>query len=950
VAGQQPESPFGELLRRLREDRELTQEDLAGLAGLSPRTVSDLERGVNRTGRRQTVSLLADALGATGHARAVFEARGQGRSLARPGLVSGSSESRETHRRLIGRDGELATLVRLIGELSAGHGGAVLIEGEPGIGKSTLVRTALAETADSGCQVFWGAGDELGGALPLLPLLDALRVRELSANRRRRTILSLLRGELTVDRGLDVSTVLAEQLLALVADECAARPTILVIDDLQWADQVSIALCGRLAQSARQTPLLLIGMVRPVPKRDGLLALRRTLGDAARMPLSGLTDASVGELFETLLGGKPDHDLLRLADGASGNPLYITELVAALNRSSSVTITDAGTVQLTNGSVPESLSAAIADRLGFLSGAARRAVDAAALLGVEFTVPDLAVVRDCRVADLSAAIEEACAAGVLAECAGGLRFRHALIRAALYDDMPAAVRSAWHRDAARALAEAGAPVDRVARQLLQALREPGPGETADAWMVGWLSRTAGLLVGRAPQVAVRLLRRAVARGPAGGSHYESLVSRLADALYRIGETAEAEQMADHALAGTVEPDLLVDLHWTLAQCRMRAGQFTESLATLNAAMATPGISPGHYARLLVLAARTLSTFGESEEARQVATKAFVIASDTGDTWVTTWALHVLTTVATTADALPLFDQALQVAQADPALNDLRLLLQINKAVTLGRLDRYEEAFAAARRARHLADEVGTVIRLVQARSALGQLHFDTGRWDDALSEVEALPVDLKEPLAACCDLGVAAVICFHRGAVAEARCHLSAADPYALRTGIQVISPLALARSLDFELAGALPEALAALTAGFTDDSEEREEMEELLADAVRLAVKTGELGTARTITNYAGALASGSEISHRQANALFCSGLLDGDPTRLLTAAERYDGTGRPLLRAKALEAAAEHLAISGDGNRAMAAYTESAEVYASLSAVADVARVRATLGALAP
>ena len=102
------------------------------------------------------------------------------------------------------------------------------------------------------------------------------------------------------------------------------------------------------------------------------------------------------------------------------------------------------------------------------------------------------------------------------------------------------------------------------------------------------------------------------------------------------------------------------------------------------------------------------------------------------------------------DALPLFDRALAVTQADPALTDLRLLLQINKAVTLGYLDQYEQAFAAAGQARDLADQVGTAIRLAQAHSALGQLLFETGRWDEALAEVEVLPEDLKEPAVACC--------------------------------------------------------------------------------------------------------------------------------------------------------------------------------------------------------
>jgi hypothetical protein len=92
-----------------------------------------------------------------------------------------------------------------------------------------------------------------------------------------------------------------------------------------------------------------------------------------------------------------------------------------------------------------------------------------------------------------------------------------------------------------------------------------------------------------------------------------------------------------------------------------------------------------------------------------------------------WALHVLTFVTAEqghlTDAVPLYDRALTATQSDPALTDLRLLLQINKAVTLGDLDRYEEALAAAGQARHLADQVGTTVRLAQAHGALGQLLF-----------------------------------------------------------------------------------------------------------------------------------------------------------------------------------------------------------------------------------
>src|SRR5579859_8141906 len=659
---------------------------------------------------------------------------------------------------LVGRHSEMVLLTGLIKDVARGRGGSVLIEGEPGIGKSALVRAAVAEAPEAGCQVFWGAGDELGQALPLLPFLDGLRVREPATNPRRNTIVRLLRGEVSTDRGTDVPAVLAEQLLALVAEEYAVRPTILVIDDLQWADHASVALWGRLARSASRVPLLLVGTLRPVPQREDVLALRRAADDAVRLQLAGLTAAEVADLVAALAGGRPGGSLLRLADGAAGNPFYLTELVAALARGSSLTITEGGAAVLAGGSVPGSLSAAIADRLGFAAGPVRQVLRAAALLGVDFAVHDLAIVLGRSVADLIPAVEEARAAGVLAESGTGLGFRHPLIRAALYDEMPASVRSAWHRDAGRSLAEAGAPADRVARQMLRAVGgEGGTAEPVDEWMLDWLSRSADPLVGQAPRVAAELLSRAVASSPAASARHGWLASRLADALYRTGDTATAEQVAGRALEYAVEPDLLVDLQWTLAQCRMMAGRSAESLANLDQALASPGISARHRARLLVLAARTHSLLGEAARAGEVATSALAAAEEAGDTWAMGWALFVLTLVTAVQgrmdDAMPMFDRALAVTQADPTLTDLRLLLQINKAVELGNFDRYQEALAAAGQARDLADQVGTAIRLAQAHGALGQLLFETGRWDDALAEVEILDENLTAPEQACMNHG-----------------------------------------------------------------------------------------------------------------------------------------------------------------------------------------------------
>jgi len=853
---------------------------------------------------------------------------------------------------LAGRADEMALLDGLLRDLARGSGNAVLIEGEPGIGKTALVRAALASTAHGssagahhgnqwGCQVFWGAGDELGQELPLHPFLDALQVRATSVNARRTTIAGLLRGEVATDRGADVPALLAEQLIALIIDETDVRPVALVIDDLHWADLASVKLWGRLARTARQVPLLLIGLTRPVPQREDLLALRRVVSGAHRVQLGSLSQPAVAELVGTLAGGRPDTGLLELAAGAAGNPLYLTELFAALTRSDGIALTPSGTAQLAADNAPDSLPGAIADRLGFVSAPTREVLRAAALLGVEFAITDLIAVLGKSVTDLVPALNEARATGVLTDSGSGLAFRHPLIREALYAEMPASVRAAWHRDAGHALATAGAAPDRVARQLL---RGPAAGE---GWMLDWLATSADSLVGQAPGVAAELLAQTVAAIPAGSGRHGWLAGRLADALYRTGDRTAAVRVAERALGHAADPDLVVDLHWTLAQCRMLAGSAEESFAEIERALAAPELSAKHRARLLVLGARTYLYFGDVDAAGREANGALASIAGSGDSWATGWALHVLAVAATIrgelAEALPLYDRALAVAETDTALADLGLLLLVNKAVTLCNLNRYDEALATAERARQRADQVGTTFRLAQAHGVLGQLFFETGRWDDALTEIDTVPMDLKEPGAACGEFGTLAVISFHRNQPESARRYLAAAEPHAERFGQRLMPPLLLARSLDREQAGSRTDALAVLTAALDANPGDIGETEDLLGDAVRLAVKTGDKTTAQTLTGQVTALADQSQMPHQQANALYCRGLVDRDHAMLLEAAQRYADAGRPLPRAKALEAAAECLVEVEDRTRARLVFEQAVEVYELLGAEADLNQVQA-------
>jgi DNA-binding CsgD family transcriptional regulator len=367
------------------------------------------------------------------------------------------------------------------------------------------------------------------------------------------------------------------------------------------------------------------------------------------------------------------------------------------------------------------------------------------------------------------------------------------------------------------------------------------------------------------------------------------------------------------------------------------GRSAETLVEVERALAAPDVTPSDRARLLVLAARAQWDVGNLDDAERLAQAALV----GGDRWATSWALHVRTIVAMArgrmTEALPLFDRALAVAMGEPATSDLRLLLQINQAVTLGELDRGAEAIASAQVVRHAADQVGNLVRLGQAQSALGQLLLDAGRWDEALVDVDLLADDLKHPMVSRCDHGVAALIHLHRGDAAGARRHLDAAG-----AGLagHVIGPLALAVSLSLEQAGLVREAWSVLT-GWNC-------AEDLLPDFVRLAVELGEDASAAVA--HAESLAAESPtaepaVPHRRASAAYCRALVSADPVGLLHAAEEYRVAGRPLFRAKALSAAAELFAAAGDRTSARAALSHAVDVHAELGADWDSTRLLARL-----
>ncbi|WP_035856283.1 helix-turn-helix transcriptional regulator [Cryptosporangium arvum] len=851
---------------------------------------------------------------------------------------------------LIGRDPEIAKFDRWITGCLQGDGRAVLIDGEPGIGKSTLMRTVSIQAAEAGFTVYRGAGDELGQALPLLPFLDALEVRESTTDPRRRSVLRLLRGDFSAGGSVDAVTAASEQLFALVEQLCEQSPTMVVIDDLQWADPTTVALWGRLAKAARQLPLplplFLLGLARPTPQGDSLRALRRAVEPGELVRLSPLANDDVTALLTSLTGARPGAQLSRLADGAAGNPLYLTELVGALSRGSYLTETEPGTVDVTSGSAPRTLTAAIADRLGFLSEQVRSILRAAALLGVQFAVDDLALVLKQSVTELLPSLEESLSAGVLADTPEGLGFRHPLIRTALYEELPASVRSALHRDAGRALAAAHAPVERVARQLLSADNPNGPRlGPLEPWVQDWLTEAGPALVAQAPQAAADLLRRATTSWPARPAD-DSLSTMLANALFRLGNPLDTVEVAVSALDRVTDPDILVELHWIHAQAQLQVGDTPTALEALQKALANPNLGALHRARLLISLGRAHRVAGQVKLAEKAAEQARALAIESNDRWALAWALHLLSIASVTgggsAESLALYDNAIAATGDDLALVDLRLLVKINRAIWLGDLDRYPEALEALREVRDEAERVGSAIRLAQAYTGLCELYFENGQWDDALADLDAAPDDARDQASACQHRGMVAAIYLHRGDTEAGLHNLALSETHEELLGLRVIAAPALARALRSEQANQPEEALAGLLSNLTGEVEELDEMEELLPDAMRLAVECHDTEAAAHVLRYAEEAAARSANPHRIGTALYCRGLRDGDPQQLLQAAEQYLVAGRPLFRANALEAAAARFAELGERAEARTAFSRALDGYQVLDAKWDAARLQ--------
>ena len=400
--------------------------------------------------------------------------------------------SRERAMPFAGRDGEVEALRETWRQAASGRGRVAMVSGEAGIGKTRLLREFATIAEREGARVLWGASSAPEAA-PYEPVTEALttatsEIARLSLSPALLSALAVRFPELRAMRpDLPESVGLIDErererffdAIALAIDRlCAARPTVVVFEDLHWVLADTLDLITQIVRTCARSPLLAILSFREEEMTTALRSFRfdPSLKQAVRIGLGRLEATACRSILDLEFGAIPDGIGDRAIELSRGNPLFFSELVRQYERRAN---DDRPAV----GSLPTSLETAILDRLSTLTEGARSLLDIAAVGGTLVSIDVLQYASGWPLAEVLDMTDELVDRFILRETATGSRgdyeFAHELIRDAVVRSMPAAVQTRRHRRFAKALLQLfPARRDEFARALAQHFEKAGQPEEA----------------------------------------------------------------------------------------------------------------------------------------------------------------------------------------------------------------------------------------------------------------------------------------------------------------------------------------------------------------------------------------------------------------------------------------------------------------------------------------
>jgi DNA-binding SARP family transcriptional activator/tetratricopeptide (TPR) repeat protein len=454
-----------ELLRRRGEWENVLREDPADEEAHRALVRRHLASGDRLAAARQ-IRLLGDELARLGLEPSP-ETLALGREVARGPAVRAA---RLLHTPLEGRERELAAVSAALRRAAAGHGGALLVRGAMGSGKTRLVEASLEEAEELGFHTLRGAAHEEEGRTPYAPLMEALdplaaRRPELaaaltdSAQAALARLLPSLPRVATTDDAVNRHRLFSA-VAQLLAQAAAERGVVLAIDDLNAVDEATAALLHHLTRSAGGKRLVVVAALRDEPLPKAVALVRSSMlerGAAVELELGPLSRAAV-EAVAQRAAGRPlaPATLAAIERSAAGNPFFAEELAASVDAAGDVT-------------VPSRLREVATRRLERLEPLGERLLTALAVIDDGFTAAELGALAGGEPVDHALAAAED--AGVLEAARGRYRFRHGLVQQELAARLPEAALRRTHADAAALLAVDDAPPEAVAHHLLRAGRE-----------------------------------------------------------------------------------------------------------------------------------------------------------------------------------------------------------------------------------------------------------------------------------------------------------------------------------------------------------------------------------------------------------------------------------------------------------------------------------------------
>lgn len=444
--------------------------------------------------------------------------------------------------RLVGRVEELAVVWQAVESALAGHTGLVLVEGEPGVGKTRLVEEVTDAAHRRGAHVVWGNCLEDAGAPSMWPWVRAIgTVLDALAPASREKWLTSELGYLVesddrapaepeqADAGGQFR--LFERVVALLREVSAARPVVLVIDDLQWADVASLQLFGHLAVRL-PSGVAIIGTFRdraPTPGTElsRLLAVTSRVSGHRRIRLGPLGPAGVAELVRREAGRDLGDGVVRSIHArTAGNPFFVRELSRLLA---------AGGYISGDAAVPATVRDVVRDRVSHLDDEAHDLLQTAALIGRDVDLGLLARVAGLDTQTCLDRLEPVEHLGLLGPTPGNpfsLRFAHDLVRESVATATSPHRMVRLHLRVADALEDTESSLESVAERVAHHLWAAGP--LADP------SRTARALIGAG--------RRAVAKSALEAAEQHL---RAATQVARSAGLAELELSALSQLTAVV---------------------------------------------------------------------------------------------------------------------------------------------------------------------------------------------------------------------------------------------------------------------------------------------------------------------------------------------------------------------------------------------------------------